>query len=135
MAKKYRIYVYAVKWDGKNIAEVEEVVGKNHQNQPNWVWSGDSTNGILMQVLVNDGWQPLVEGCYVVRSMDGKLSIVPADEFEATAKYTGYANIDEDKKSRERTALRRAAPKKSIFQKMEAAEGLDEEDEDEEDDK
>lgn len=82
MAKKYRLTVYACKWDGRNILGIEELAGRE-----NVVWSGDSATGLNMQVLTEGEWLTITDGWYLVRDVKGNLSLWEPEKFEAGSTY------------------------------------------------
>lgn len=129
MAKKYRVYMYAVKWNGKNITEVEEVANETHV-----AWEGSSTDGVKMTILIDTRWVPLNVGEYLVRQCDGRLSIEHGVDFEQNARYIGDADIEADTTYRVKLEERkrmRAAKKASPSRPFADEEDTDEEDEEE----
>lgn len=92
MVSKYRVTLYAAKWDGRNIAEVEEIAGMDRVS-----WEGSSADGVVMQILFNSSWELLPVGSYLTRDINDKLSIVPAEEFESVATLVNSnTDINED---------------------------------------
>lgn len=78
--------IEAVKWDGKNKAEIELFVGEHNYNYE------PGTNRTPLQVLnvLEKQWMNCVVGCWIIKGMKGEF--YPCDSEVFVAKYEPFSS-------------------------------------------